>query len=329
MNMQEWLKNLRKNKRTIPILSFPAIQLLNCSLTDFLNNSSLQAKGMQLVVERCQTGVGIGMMDLSIEAECFGADIKFDGIDIPTVCGALIKEDATLVEVPPIQKRAKIYIDGIKQARKLMPDIPILAGMIGPFSLAGRLLDVSEAMILCYDDPDLVHEVLSKATEFLIQYGKELKQSGANGIILAEPLAGILSPMLVHEFSSEYVQKIVKELQTDDFIIIYHNCGNNVLKMVDAILSTGCSVYHFGNAIHMKEMLEKMPKDKIVMGNIDPVGILKDGSIDMIEKETNQLLKQCEEYDNFILSSGCDIPYTSSWENLDCFIKTGNKYYEK
>ncbi len=329
MNMQEWLNDLRQQKRTIPILSFPAVQLLDCSLSDFLNDSSLQAEGMKIVTERCHTGVGIGMMDLSIEAECFGADIKFDGIDIPTVKGALIEDSAEFLEVPKIQKRAKIYLEGIRKAKELMPQTPILPGMIGPFSLAGRLLDVSEAMILCYDDPDLVHDVLQKATEFLIQYGNAFKEAGASGIIMAEPLAGILSPTLVHEFSSEYVKKIVQELQSDDFIVIYHNCGNNVLKMVDSILSTGCSAYHFGNAIHMKEMLEKMPNDAIVMGNIDPVGILKDGNIESVEKETKQLLEECGEYDNFILSSGCDIPYTSPWENLDCFIKTGNDYYEE
>lgn len=330
MNMKDWLNELKLNKRTIPILSFPAVQLLNCQLKDFLLDSTLQAEGMKLVTERCQTGVGIGMMDLSIEAECFGAHIRFEDNDIPAVEGILVVDDSQSLKVPDVYtSRAKIYIDTIIKARKLMENTPIFPGMIGPFSLAGRLLDVSEAMILCYDDPDLVHDVLTKATEFLIKYGNDLKKAGANGLILAEPLAGVLSPSLVQEFSSDYVKQIVDSLQGDDFIIIYHNCGNNVLKMVDSIVSTDCLVYHFGNSIRMRDMLEKMPKDKIIMGNIDPVGVLKNGDISFIEEKTNELLKECGEFDNFILSSGCDIPYSTSWKNLDHFIKTGNQYYEK
>lgn len=328
MNMNQWVADLKENKTAIPILSFPSIQLLNCSLKEFLNSSDLQAQGMKLVTERCQTGVGVGMMDLSIEAECFGSQIRFEDNDIPTVVGAIVEDDAEDLEVPEISLRAKIYLEAISKYKE-MTDNPVFPGMIGPFSLAGRLLDVTEALALCYEDPDLVLDVLEKATEFLIKYGKEFKKIGANGIIMAEPLAGILSPALVQEFSSDFVKRIVDELQDEKFIVIYHNCGNNVLKMTDSIASIGCPIYHFGNAIDLSEMLDKMPKDVIVMGNIDPVGIIKDGTVQSVEIATKELLDKCSCYDNFVLSSGCDVPHSAPWENIDCFINTGKQYYGK
>lgn len=328
MKMNKWMNDLRKQKRAIPILSFPAIQLLNCTLDEFLHSSELQCQGMQLVSERCQMGIGIGMMDLSLEAECFGSPISFHDNQIPTVKKAIVEDDASHLEVPQISKRAYIYIDAIKMFKE-KTNKPVFPGMIGPFSLAGRLLDVNEALALCYEDEDLVLEVLEKVTEFLILYGKELKKAGANGLIMAEPLAGILSPQLVEQFSCQFVSKIVKELQDEEFIIIYHNCGNNVDKMIEPILSTQCSIYHFGNAINMKNMLEKIPRDIIVMGNIDPVGVLRDGSLSLIEEKTKTLLEECQEYDNFIISSGCDIPHDTKWENIDKFITCAKEYYEK
>lgn len=326
--MKQWVRDLKDNKTVIPILSFPSIQLLNCSLQEFLNSSELQAEGMKLVSERCHTGVGVGMMDLSIEAECFGASIRFEEDDIPTVVGALVEDDADDLEVPEVSKRARVYIEAIEKYIEKTGN-PVFPGMIGPFSLAGRLLDVTEALALCYEDPDLVLDVLEKATEFLIKYGNEFKKIGANGIIMAEPLAGILSPRLVQEFSSDFVKRIVDELQDDNFIIVYHNCGNNVVKMADSIASTGCSIYHFGNAIKLEDMLEKMPRDVVVMGNIDPVGVLKDGSVETVEMTTRELLDTCSKYDNFVLSSGCDVPHSAPWDNIDMFIKTGKDYYEK
>ena len=57
-----------------------------------------------------------------------------------------------------------------------------MGGCIGPFSLAGRLMDVSEAMINCYEEPEMVHIVLKKATKFLIDYISAYKEAGADGI---------------------------------------------------------------------------------------------------------------------------------------------------
>ena len=143
--------------------------------------------------------------------------------------------------------------------------------MIGPFSLAARLLDVSEIMMDFYDDPDMVHLVLEKVTSFLIEYAKAYKDAGANGIVMAEPVAGVLSPTLEEEFSSPYVKQIVDAVQSDDFILIYHNCGNNVPLMLDSILSTGSAAYHFGNAVDMEsDILAKLPADIDAMATWTP-----------------------------------------------------------
>ena len=117
---------------------------------------------------------------------------------------------------------------------------------------------------------------------------KAYKSAGAAGIVMAEPVSGLLSPTLEEEFSSPYVKKIVDAVQDDHFILVYHNCGDNVPKMLDSILSTGAAAYHFGNAIDMKQILEKMPADVVVMGNIDPVGHLTEGTPESVYEATKQ-----------------------------------------
>lgn len=331
--MDKWLKDIRikKNKKAMPVLTFPAIQLMDISVDTLINDSTLQAKAMKSIVDRCDPLASLGLMDLSVEAECFGSTVRFSDDEVPTVIGSIItsNEEAEALNIPQVgDKRSGIYIEAIKQAKQMISDRPVFAGCIGPFSLAGRLLDVSEAMIYCYDDPDMVHVVLDKVTQFLIEYIKAYKAVGADGVVMAEPLAGILSPTLVDEFSSQYVKKIVDELQDDNFIIIYHNCGNNTLKMTDSLLSIGCKVYHFGNSISIKEMLEKMPSDIMVMGNIDPVHI-KDSHKEDVIKETQDLLNELGDKENYVISSGCDIPPLSSWENIDSFMQTSKDFYQK
>lgn len=331
--MDEWLKQIRikKNKRAMPVLTFPAIQLLNTSVEKLISDSNLQSEALKLINQRCHPLAIMGFMDLSVEAEAFGANIRFSEDEVPTVVGNIIKseEDAINLKVPKVgAKRTRIYLDAMKKAKQEIKDCPVFAGCIGPFSLAGRLLGVSEAMISCYDEPEMVHLVLKKATEFLINYLQAYKDLGIDGVFMAEPLAGILSPNLCDGFSSRYVKEIVSALDDDSFLVAYHNCGNNTLKMVDTILSTGCRLYHFGNAISIEQMLKLMPKDVMVMGNIDPVS-LKDASKEDVIAATNVLLEAVGDVDNFVISSGCDIPPFARWENIDAFMKTAQEYYQK
>ena len=197
----------------------------------------------------------------------------------------------------------------------------MLAGMIGPYSLAGRLMDVTEIMYICFDEPETVHVVLDKATEYLIRYGQAMKDAGANGIMMAEPLAGILSPDMAEEFSVPYVKRIVDALQDDEFAVLYHNCGNSVLSMLEPIFSQGAAAYHFGNAIDMEKVMEQAPADILCMGNIDPAAQFAHGTPESMTAATKELLEKCGSYKNFVPSSGCDIPAHAKWENIQAFFE--------
>lgn len=321
-----------KNK-PIPILSFPCVSLLGITVRELISDSELQAKGMKAVADRTDAAAAVSFMDLSVEAECFGATISVSDDEVPTVKGRLINdiEQAQSLKVPEVSGgRTQIYIDAIKKAAEMITDRPVFAGMIGPFSLAARLLDVSEIMMDCYDDPDMVHLVLDKVTQFLVEYAKAYKAAGANGIMMAEPVAGLLSPTLEEEFSSPYIKRIVDAVQDDNFAVVYHNCGDNVPKMLESILTTGAAAYHFGNAVDMEQdIIAQVPSDTVVMGNIDPAGILRMGSPEKVKEETSALLEKCSKYPNFVLSSGCDIPPMTPWENIDAFFAAAKEYYEK
>ncbi len=334
MNMKEWLNELREaeTKKAMPILSFPAVQLMGISVKELISNSDRQAEGMVRIAERVDAAASVSLMDLSVEAECFGSQIVVSEDEVPTVKGSIVSdlEDVEKLQIPPVGAgRTDIYIDAVRKAVEKIHDRPVFAGMIGPYSLAGRLLDVTEIMFYCYDEPEMVALLLDKVTEFLISYGKAYKENGANGIMLAEPLAGLLSPALAEEFSAPYVKRIVDALQDDNFLVIYHNCGNCTIQMIDSILDTGAAAYHFGNAIDMAEMMKHIPADTIAMGNIDPAGQFRNGTPESIRTETLELMEKCCSYPNFVISSGCDIPPMSKWENIDAFFQAVSDFYGK
>ncbi len=332
-NMYEWLKALQESgtKLPLPILSFPGIQLVDgLTVRELVSDSAKQAAVMEAVAGRVRAAASVGFMDLSVEAECFGAEVAYTDGEVPTVVGRRIEDaaDAEALQVPAVGAgRTSVYLDAVRMAKEKISDRPVFAGMIGSFSLAGRLLDVTEAMVLCYTDPELLHTVLGKVTEFLIAYGLAFRAAGADGILVAEPLAGLLGPEQASEFSEPYIRRIVEAVQNEHFLVIYHNCGNAAVQMLDSILRTGAAAYHFGNAIRMAEVLERVPAETVVMGNLDPAGELRNGTVESVRAATQRLMEECGRYANFVPSSGCDIPPQAKWENIDAFFEAVSEYY--
>lgn len=329
--MKSIVKKIFEDKsKTVPILSFPSTQLLGITVKELLDSADMQVKGMKAIAERCNIGASLNMMDLSVEAEAFGAEIVFKDDDVPTVRKGIIDDitDAENIVVPEIgEGRTNICIEGVKKAKEEIKDIPVFCGVIGPYSLAGRLFDMTELMMECYDSPDEVEILLSKATEFIIKYIKAFKSVGADGVIIAEPAAGLLSPSLNEEFSVPFVKRIIEETDSEDFVVCYHNCGDVVVQMAKEIATLGADIYHFGNAIKLSDIISKMPEDSVVMGNIDPV-LFCQGTPEQIENAVQKLFDECGEYDNFMISSGCDIPALAKWENIDAYFEKVYKLYK-
>ncbi len=334
-NPRQWLANLLKAERkyAMPVLSFPSITLMGITVRDLISDSDLQAKGMKLVADRApKAAASLSMMDLSVEAEAFGAAIRFSDDEVPTVTGAIVtdEEEADALAVPEVGAgRTGKYIEAIKKAVMLITDRPVFAGTIGPFSLSGRLMDVTEALVNCYTEPDMVHKTMEKTTQFIIEYIKAYKTTGCAGVVIAEPLAGLLSPDLAATFAEPYMRRISDAVKSDDFLVIYHNCGNSTIDMVDSILRTNCDAYHFGNSISMKEMLKKIPSDIVALGNVDPARQFRNGTPESIREETLRILNECREHKNFVISSGCDVPPATPWENIDAFFAAVEEFYSK
>ena len=333
LNIKKWKEEIlaASKKKAMPVLSFPCIQLMGISVKQLISDSSLQAEGMKKIAARTDSLASLSMMDLSVEAEAFGSEIRKPEDEVPTVIGRILETaaDTEKLKVPDVESaRTFLYVKAVEKAVTEITGRPVFAGVIGPFSLAGRLMDMSEIMVNCYDEPEFVNNTLEKTAEFIKNYILKFKKAGANGVLMAEPAAGLLSPGLVEEFSSRYIKKIVDAAKDDEFLFVYHNCGPNTPLMLPSLLGIGADAYHFGDAVKMTEVLKGIPADVLVMGNISPSAQFRNGTPESIYAATTELLKECSGYRNFIISSGCDIPPSSPWENIESFFKAVKDFYD-
>lgn len=323
--MNKFIKQLLDSDKriAIPIMTHPGIEAIGKKVFDAVTNGEVHYQAIRNVTETYNTAACTVIMDLTVEAEAFGCTISMPEHEVPSVTGRLVydEESVNRLQVPSLSVgRMPEYLKANRLAIENIKDKPVLSGCIGPFSLAGRLYDMSEIMVGIYIEPDVIKTLLDKCTAYITAYCKELKSLGATGVIMAEPAAGLLSNDDCQEYSTVYVKQIVEAVQDENFTVILHNCGNKG-QCTQAMIDSGAAALHFGNTVDMVATLEQCPSDLIVMGNIDPVGILKQASSEDVYRITSDLLAKTAGYKNFVISSGCDMPPLVPEANIKAFYK--------
>ena len=328
-DMKQWVSSLIGNpqRNAIPVNTHTGIEMAGHSVYEAVTDGAVHAEAVLTLAGKFPSAALCTIMDLTVEAEAMGAEIVFQQHEVPSVKERLISSQDEIghLAVPdPDQGRIAQYVEATRLIAEAA-DRPLLSGCIGPYSLAGRLFDMSELMILLYTDTETAHLLLAKCTDFIVKYARALKTAGANGLFIAEPAAGLLPDDACRDFSSVYVRKIVEAVQDDSFIVILHNCGNTG-QCTRAMSCAGAAGYHFGNAIDMEQTAKELPQDVLVMGNIDPVGVMKSAGSDEVYAACRALLDKMRDYPNYVLSTGCDTPPGVPLENIEAFYRAATDY---
>lgn len=331
--MTEWINGIIRGKKTVavPVMTHPGIELIGKTVREACCDGQVHFEAIKALAEKYPTEAATVIMDLTVEAEAFGADIHYTEDAVPAVVGHMLNDAADIkaLKVPSLKAgRVPQYLKANLLSARAITDRPVLGGCIGPFSLAGRLYDMSEIMVLIYQDADAAHMLLSKCTEFILKYCRALKETGVNGVVMAEPAAGLMSDDDCKRFSSDYVKYIVDMVQDDSFSVVLHNCGNTG-HCTRAMVYTGSAAYHFGNKCDMRQVIKDVPPTALAMGNVDPVSMFKEGTPEKMYDYTSQLLNDMSGYPNFVLSSGCDTPPHTPAANIDAFFKALTDYNSK
>jgi uroporphyrinogen decarboxylase len=321
--MKTWFSNYvlsYEGRMPMPIGVYAGLEITGATVRDAVLNPQVQAKAVLALHERFNTPVMLTAMDLSAEAETYGCEVRMYDHEIPTVIGrrATNQEDIDQLPSPkPGDLRTAVHLETAHLLVK-SGKVPVLGGLIGPFSLAGRVFGVSEALEATAAEPGMILTLLEKVTDFLVDYTLAFREVGAAGVIVAEPAAGLLSPRGLGKFSAPFVKRIVEAVQTKNFSVILHNCGARLVHL-PKVLESGAEIYHFGAPMDIATALEQVDGEVILCGNLDPTAVFFSGSVEQVTRATTDLIDATRPYRNYVASSGCDLPPGVPVENLDAF----------
>ena len=167
--MNKFAKQLLDSEKriAIPIMTHPGIEAIGKRVIDAVTDGDVHYQAIRNVTETYDTAACTVIMDLTVEAEAFGCTISMPEHEVPSVTGRLVYDAETVdkLQIPSLSAgRVPEYLKANRLAIENIQDKPVLSGCIGPFSLAGRLYDMSEIMVGIYIEPDVIQTLLEKYT---------------------------------------------------------------------------------------------------------------------------------------------------------------------
>ena len=265
--------------------------------------------------------------DLCLEAEAVGCVMnpyeQVDQLLYPTikekVCHS--EDEMTTFPIPEdVANRGRVPV--VCEAIKLLQEdigseVAIGSYVLGPFTLAGQLMDLNELFKLSFKSPDKVNAMLDRLSDVTIKIGRALRSAGADYITIREMGAttDVLSPKVFRNVIFPHLKKVREALQ--DVPTILHICGGTN-KIMNILNEVGCNAISVETKNDLAKSREDIGNEPLIFGNVDAYNILVTGSPGDVEKAVVAALEgSCDS-----VWPSCDIWPTAPIENLKTMVDT-------
>jgi len=314
-----------KNRMVMPLMGFPGIQLTETNIKQNLFDGELHFKTIQSLANRFQPDVVFSMMDMTVEASALGLQVQHPLNEAPSVIAHPVKELSDLAQFEDIDflagKKLQAFLDTIRFMSKHLDRLSG-AYVIGPLSLAGLMIGVTDLALATVDQPALVTNAVELSTKLIQLYAQELTKAGADMICVLEPTAVLLSPRSYRKYCGQAIQTLIAGL---DCSSILHVCGDSK-HLLKELSQSGAQGLSLDSLVDFRTAIQIIPEDVVYIGNIDPVRIMVNGTTETVTEATHNLLLEMKPYPNAILSTGCDLPPETPLENINALMKTARNF---
>lgn len=256
----------------------------------------------------------------TFEAEALGCKIKsggtkgIPGIDHPPPYTL----DDTPVFPEDFLSRGRIpeLLKAVKILKKEVGDeAAVVAGIIGPFTIAGSLLEATNELKATVKTPDKIRPFLEVSEKAGTMLAKALIDAGAD-IISCEDMTASPSLIMPKSYKELELEYQTKQFEAISVPKILHICGK-ADPILEFMGQTGADILSLEPEADAKLAREKCGKDIILMGGADTSNTLF-----MQDAETVKAACQKSIADGIqLLAPGCAIAPGSPTENLLAMVE--------
>jgi [methyl-Co(III) methanol-specific corrinoid protein]:coenzyme M methyltransferase len=271
----------------------------------------------------------VAPFDLCIEAEAMGCEINVyahsEDLLYPTIKTKLIHNEAEMELALPsdltTRGRVPLMVEAIKLMKKdVGTETAIGSYVLGPFTLAGQVMELNDLLKLSFKKPDKVGKLLDQLSDVIIQVAGQYEQAGVDYITVREmgATSDVLSPRVFKTLILPYLKKIFAKITVPGVV---HICGKTN-DIVPFMAESGAKAISVDQKNDVAETRKKLGPETLVFGNYDPYNVLVSGTPDLVR----QTIKKCMDDGVSAVWPGCDIWPTVPAENFKTMMDEVRKY---
>jgi [methyl-Co(III) methanol-specific corrinoid protein]:coenzyme M methyltransferase len=303
-----------------------AIEKMETQFAKIHNNAELMA-GAALISARMWGLDGLVIpYDMAIVAEAMGRGVSLydsaEGIIYPTVPNKW--KDLDEIDIPEnymSQGRMPVVDKAFEILKNEAPDLAVGAWVLGPFTLAGQIMELDVLLKGLKKKKDQIEAFLGQVTQVTIDLCKHYESLGVDFISVREMGSGtdLLSPRMWKTLIQPNLTKLFDAISIPS---VNHICGSTdmIIEMMNECGADALSVDQKNDVV---ETRKKLGDDVLIFGNFDPYGTLT--TLEDIS-EVENVIKQCVDNGVDAVWPGCDIWPDVKQENMEAYVRTVKEY---
>ncbi|WXG46161.1 MAG: uroporphyrinogen decarboxylase family protein [Candidatus Atabeyarchaeum deiterrae] len=327
---------LRETDRVpvVPEITYTCGRLVHLKFSEALKSAEKMAKALVTgYKEFGYDGIYAGWEgSFTVTAEAMGSKLKIPDDGIPSVDGALVNQETDLDKIripdPKRDGRLPLHLQSIKLIRESVGDkVPIFSYVPGPLTLSGLLRKTDVLMLDLIRNPKMVHSMNRLTMEASKAFALAKIESGADVIVVADPSASttMISPKMFEGYSLPYLKEILNQISKAGAIPSLHICGQTT-PILEGMVESGAKILELDSQVNLKEAKHRVGAKICIQGNVNPTGILMQGSVDDVIREARRCIEDAAKGGGFILSSGCEVPYEAKIANIKSLVEAALKF---
>ena len=194
----------------------------------------------------------------------------------------------------------------------------------GPLNIASYLMGATEFLLAMMTNPEEVHQLLRKITDYLNGFHTHQKNlfPSVDGILMLDDIIGFISEDQFIEFGLPYF----KELYDREVGIKFLHNDAQCMESVKHLPEMGVNLFNMGFDTDLNLLKELTDNRVTMLGNIPPRDVLAKGTTEEVKECTLGMLDGLENRSRVIFSCGGGMPPGVSTENIATFMMTVQSY---
>lgn len=307
---------------------------------DFMSlckNAELACEVTLQPLERYPLDAAILFSDILTIPDAMGLGLYFETGEGPKFRKTVRTEaDVAALPVPDAASDLDYVMNAVSTIRSALGGrVPLIGFSGSPWTLAtymiegGSSKDFRRAKVMAYNQPEVMHELLSKLADSVTDYLNAQIRAGAQAVQIFDTWGGSLSHDAYHEFSLAYMTRIVQGLIKENEgrrvpVILFTKNGG---LWLESMAASGADALGLDWTQDIGSARQRVGSQVALQGNMDPTMLY--ASPERIRQEVKTILDRFGDHPGHVFNLGHGITPEVDPENAGAFIRAVREFSQK